>query len=146
MPSTQSTRHVIRVRSLLGHAIVAIGIRIGRRRFEQIDDLRNRKAFRRAFGVEVSHDRHAELRVREFPATRGVSNHRHVSHKLFVVEELKQRFEFARLPVHDQQRKDPAVRVTITRRPAPRRIGALQHVHHAGESGIGRERNQSRSG
>ena len=40
---TEHAPHVVRVSSLLGHAIVAIGIGIGRRWFEQIDDLRNRK-------------------------------------------------------------------------------------------------------
>ena len=85
------------------HAIVAIGVGIGRRRLEQIDDLRDRKSFRRLLGVEVSHDRHAELRVRKLLAARRVGDHRDVLHELFVVEELKQRSEFARLSVHDQQ-------------------------------------------
>ena len=126
---------------LLGlHAIVAIGIGVCRRRLEQIQDLRNRKAFRRSFGVEVSHDRHAELRVRKLFAARRVGDRGDVLHELLVVEKLKQRFELAGLSIDHHQREDAAVRMAIARRPTPGRVRALQHVHHAGECRIGQTR------
>src|SRR6266699_6962137 len=52
------------------HAVVAVGTGIGRRWFEEIDDLRNWKSFRRSLGVEVAHYGHAQLRVRKLLATR----------------------------------------------------------------------------
>ena len=118
------------------HAVVAIRVRIGRRRLEEINDLRNRKAFRRFRGVKVTHDCHAELSIGKFLAARRVGNHRHVLHKLFIVEELEQRAEIASLLIHHRQRENAAVRMAIARRPAPRRVRALQHVHHAGERRI----------
>ena len=63
-----------------------------------------------------------------------------VFHELFVVEKLKQRLELAGLSIDHHQREDAAVRMAITRRPTPRRICALQHVHHAGECRVRRKR------
>ena len=122
------------------HAIVAIGTRVCRRRFEEIQNLRDRKTFRRLFSVEVSQDRHAQLRIRELFAARGVGDHGDVFHELFVIEKLKQRLELAGVPVDHHQGEDAAVRMAIAGRPTPGRIRALQHVHHAGECRIRRKR------
>src|SRR5262249_31324288 len=60
---TEHSPDVVRVfRAMLRlHAIVAIGIRISRRWLKQVNDLGDREAPGRPRGVEVSHDRHAEL-------------------------------------------------------------------------------------
>ncbi len=64
----------------------------------------------------------------------------HVLHELLVVKEIKQRRHLARFLVYNDQRKNTAVRMAIARRPAPRSIGPLQHIHHARKCRITRQR------
>src|SRR2546426_6969071 len=95
------------------HAIVAIGVRVSRRRLEQIEDLRNWKACRRFTSIEVPHDGHTKLRIRKLLASRGIRYHRDIFHKLLIIKELEQRFEFAGLSVDYHQRENAAVRMAI---------------------------------
>src|ERR1700730_13124393 len=63
-PHTFNTQHTPDVVWIVGnfgfHAVVAIRAGIRRRRFEEIEDLRNRKSFGSALSVEVAHDRHSQ--------------------------------------------------------------------------------------
>jgi hypothetical protein len=70
----------------------------------------------------------------------AVGDDRDVLHELLVVEEVEERLELARVAVDDGEREDAAVRVAVTRGPAPGRVRALQHVHHRREGRVGRER------
>ena len=80
------------------------------------------------------------MRVRKLFAARRIRDHSHVLHKLLVIKKVEQRCELAGLLVDHNQGKDAAVRVAIARRPAPGRVGALQHVHYARKRRIRGER------
>src|SRR5581483_8116146 len=116
------------------HSIILVGIRRGRRRFEQLNQVADREPFWRFARIVIAQDSHPKLCRNHVSTASSVGDNRHVLNELLVVKEFVERTVFARIAIHDQQRKDSAVWMAIARRPSPGSVSTLQHIHHAGES------------